>query len=88
MKNMRSRDADLAATGRVIAHYKALNGLSIPELAESVHCSQHTVRSWLRGGSFPSIAHLHALAAVFGVYAEDIVCFRDCDESHMRRSEI
>ena len=84
MKNMQSRDADLMATGRVIARYKALNRLSIPELAELTRCTQGTVRSWLRGRCLPNPEHIEALAEVFGVYPEDIVCFRDFDREAER----
>lgn len=77
MDYMHRRDADIATTGRTIAHYCSLNHLSIPELAELLRCSQQAVRSWLRGECLPTAKHLEALAEAFGVYVEDLICFRD-----------
>lgn len=76
MNSMRNRGVDPAATGRKIARMRDLNGLSIPELSENLRCSQQTVRQWMRGESLPTRAHLSDLAELFGVYAEDLLCFR------------
>ena len=79
MSYMHRRDVDVAATGRTIGRYKSLNHLSIPELADILHCSTQAVRSWLRGECLPTDNHLDALAEIFGVYTEDLVSFRGAE---------
>lgn len=79
-KSMQSRDMDMKATAEVIVWYKGRNGLSVAELAEAAGCSQQTVRRWLRGESLPNGGNMDTLAELFGVYPEDLVCFRDFNE--------
>ena len=65
---------DVEATGRNIQRLRERRGLSIPEVQDYLGLeSPQSVYHWQRGRCLPSVDHLYALSALFGVTMNEIL---------------
>lgn len=64
---------DAVKTGAYLASLRRAQGKTQQEIADALHVSNKTVSKWESGGGWPEITVLPALAALYGVTADEIL---------------
>ena len=64
---------DAVKTGAYLASLRRTQGKTQQEIADALHVSNKTISKWESGGGWPEITVLPALAALYGVTADEIL---------------
>ena len=67
---------DMAATGKNIADIFARNGITKTKAADMIGVTPVAVTKWCRGINMPTIDNFVAMAGMFGVKIDDIICVK------------
>ena len=63
--------------GEKIAHYRTLNGMTQVEVAQNLGITRSAVNSWEMGQAVPQVKHVMALAVLFKISVDTLVCGED-----------
>ena len=69
---------DMEKTGAYLASLRRGRDMTQQQVADIIGVSNKTVSKWESGAGLPDIAALPALAALYGVTADDILGSADC----------